>query len=434
MPRSSPILELLQSQDNGSLETRLDKLRIAEALTARDHAVHQMEALCASNRSKDTVIGKLQREKAELEVKLAGISAKPLPGILNIDLGTDKQEAENQSRKLEKENAVLKSKVDLLLQQHESFKSPRIEHTLMSPLLDEDFKSPPIDVHSPHFSNPPEFAVLQEAEAVTQARYAVLANLPIPPELPIDMLVPIVIPPPFTLQDFLSTASGHLKIQLANYRIFQENTTFWCPDREEHGYYVTPVYKCNTNPRAATAHRWTTLDLASDIDRSTECFYTKDGKWYYAGVYKTFRLRNITPQEWLQLPATTTQALVKETLSLRKNTSPQNIYETNQQYLAGALKAACIGLQCIGFNEDLYNGLLALAHGCSKTGRWRIPAAGLGTGPPTWSTATSPSLGFEVVKPTTLVSGLGLGSGLKELDGAGAEKMLSPQLGREMPC
>lgn len=86
-------------------------------------------------------------------------------------------------------------------------------------------------------------------------------------------------------------------------------------------------------------------------------------------------------------------------MSLRKNTSPQNVYETGQLYAAGALKAACIGLQCIGFNEDLYKGLLALASTCSKTGRWRAPPTGLGTGPPptVWSATNSPSLGFEAV-------------------------------------
>ena len=76
----------------------------------------------------------------------------------------------------------------------------------------------------------------------------------------------------------------------------------------------------------------------------------------------------------------TTQALVRETLSGRKNTSPQNLYETGQLYAVGALKAACIGLQCIGFDENLYTTLLAQADVCVKTGRWRGPATGLGTG------------------------------------------------------
>ena len=51
-------------------------------------------------------------------------------------------------------------------------------------------------------------SVLQAADAVTKSRYAVLANLPIPSEMPTDMLVPIVIPSPYTLQDFIGTTSG----------------------------------------------------------------------------------------------------------------------------------------------------------------------------------------------------------------------------------
>jgi hypothetical protein len=57
--------------------------------------------------------------------------------------------------------------------------------------------------------------------------------------------------------------------RLPNVRIFEENTTFWCPDREEHGYYITPTFKCITNPRIATAHRWAALNITTGIDRST---------------------------------------------------------------------------------------------------------------------------------------------------------------------
>jgi hypothetical protein len=29
-----------------------------------------------------------------------------------------------------------------------------------------------------------------------------------------------------------------------------------------------------------------------------ECFYNKDGKWYYAGIYKAFRLEDLNTREW----------------------------------------------------------------------------------------------------------------------------------------
>ena len=30
----------------------------------------------------------------------------------------------------------------------------------------------------------------------------------------------------------------------------------------------------------------------------SECFYNKDGKWYYAGAYKAFRLDDLSVSEW----------------------------------------------------------------------------------------------------------------------------------------
>lgn len=70
--------------------------------------------------------------------------------------------------------------------------------------------------------------------------------------------------------------------------------------------------------------------------------------------------------------------ITKETLAGRKNLSAQNSYETNQLYAAGALKAACIGLQCVGFNEGLYRGLLDHATACAQgTVKRRV---GLGPG------------------------------------------------------
>ena len=40
--------------------------------------------------------------------------------------------------------------------------------------------------------------------------------------------------------------------------------------------------------------------FALSIERTCyqECFYNKDGKWYYAGVYKSFRLDDLCLQEW----------------------------------------------------------------------------------------------------------------------------------------
>jgi hypothetical protein len=61
---------------------------------------------------------------------------------------------------------------------------------------------------------------------------------------------------------------------------------------------------------------------------------------------------------------------VKETLSGRKNSSPQNTYETSQLYAAGALKVACVGLQCVGFNQTVYKSILDHAAKFGQT-KWK---------------------------------------------------------------
>ena len=41
-----------------------------------------------------------------------------------------------------------------------------------------------------------------------EARYAILASLPLPSGIPEDSLTPILIPAPYTLHDFVGTTSG----------------------------------------------------------------------------------------------------------------------------------------------------------------------------------------------------------------------------------
>ncbi|OCH86198.1 hypothetical protein OBBRIDRAFT_797418 [Obba rivulosa] len=180
-----------------------------------------------------------------------------------------------------------------------------------------------------------------------------------------------MIPSPTTIHEFLGTISGPLRTQLGNYRVFQDATTSWCTEREEHGYFLTPAFKCSTNPRVTTAHRWAVVDLSPKLNKPTECFYNKDGKWYYAGVYKAFWLDELSTQEWESLSNETTSAIIKETLAGRKNTSPQNVYETGQLYAAGALRVTCVGLQCIGFNNALYRAIVEQAAKCAQAGKWR---------------------------------------------------------------
>ena len=60
-----------------------------------------------------------------------------------------------------------------------------------------------------------------------------------------------------------------MSCSLSNYRILQESTTHWCPEREEHGYYLSPLFKCATNSRVSAAHNWTKADVVGPLSKPT---------------------------------------------------------------------------------------------------------------------------------------------------------------------
>ncbi|KAI0333115.1 hypothetical protein GY45DRAFT_1272653 [Cubamyces sp. BRFM 1775] len=403
------------AQTEHDMAIRLERLRVQEALTARDVAVKRLAEACAALRDRTATIIQVRNEKEELEKSLeqyrkSAVHQEEAPAVegapqlteclhaieqklASLDLSASQPVFMPAGDDKENERIQLDHKQELADTINRLIKSLRSEADAAGTLQDVSNAPTPIALTTPLPAREPDLPespwtpldadtrsalpTANTAEKI-EARYSVLAALPLPSGIPDDALTPIVIPAPHTLHDFITTTSGLLRSQIGNYRVFQQSTTTWCPEREEHGYYLTPIYKCSTNPRVNTAHRWSAVDIAAKLDKPTECFFNKDGKWYYAGTYKSFRLEDLCPQEWECLSTETSHALIRETLAGRKNTSPQNVYETGQLYSAGALRVACIGLQCIGFNDLLYRGLLDHAAHCTLIGKWR--AAGYGHG------------------------------------------------------
>ncbi|KAF9460871.1 hypothetical protein BDZ94DRAFT_1168774, partial [Collybia nuda] len=328
------------------IEIQTERRKVTEAMNARDAVVQRLVDAYESIHEKTALIEHLQKQ---IQQEPRGDSPFPF----KTGPGGEKLEASRAKDGI----SGLENAIKRLREERELLKERRLV-----PISDE-----PLDM--------------------VKMRNAILATLPLPKEVPEDTLSPLSIPATFTLQEFLSSI-------LANYRLFYALTTLWCLDREEHGYFYAPVFKCSTNPRVATAHRWTPVDVIARMNKPTgrtfflrdeTCFYNKDGTWYYAGIYKAFLMDNLNVKEWAELPTETAQAIVKDTISARKNTSPQNVYEVTQLYAAGALKVACVGLQCVGFNNAMYKALLEQANKFALS-KWKTispapPAiVGLGTG------------------------------------------------------
>ncbi|KAF8061778.1 hypothetical protein FPV67DRAFT_1586897, partial [Lyophyllum atratum] len=357
-----------------------ERMRTMEAMKARDAVVQRLVDAHDSIRQKSATIDILQQN---LQKSRAGspFLSESVPTKEKVEMARTKDEIARLQRtivELRIEIRVLKESAGNLAKPTESPKSydeaplkrPQQSLSELSRPLSRPIGSPSPSQALQSSLVPPHTPISQEPADMIAARNAVLAGLVLPQEVPDDTLSPLSIPTPLTLQEFISNLSGLTYVDsLAHCRLFYATTTQWCPEREEHGYFYAPVFKCSTNPRVATAHRWSAVDVISRMNKATECFFNKDGIWYYAGVYKAFRLADLTTKEWAELPIETTQAIVKETIAGRKNTSPQNVYEITQLYAAGALRTACVGLQCVGFNNAMYSALLEQARVFSQS-KW----------------------------------------------------------------
>ncbi|KAF8895756.1 hypothetical protein CPB85DRAFT_210335 [Mucidula mucida] len=412
-----------------AIEIATERMKVVDAMAARDAAVQRLSDAYVSLRQKITIIERLQHDPYDNE---------PSPEQVAAQAEIDR--LKNEIALLEATVCTLREDIRVL-KEKETIPPPKYEEPLLKNLHNFDVQvpgllslrlpreTPPVPSRCPsttsvssvttenHSIRPVlkrensdmEFAITRsvsqytqsalDAEDIIDQRNKFLATIPVPLEAPDDTLRPIVLPPSLSLHEFLGNVCTP---SLSNYKILQQLTTSWCPDREEHGYALAPVFRCNTNPRVATAHRWSTVDIMARINKPTECFYNRDGAWYYAGVYKAFRMDDLTVKEWEALSNETVQCLIKETLIGRKNISPQNIYETSQLYAAGALKIACLGLQCIGFNKTLYATILDQAEKChAGPAKWSGKGSGLGSSGTAWN-ASSGGVGLG-----DIVNGMG---------------------------
>ncbi|KAL5490660.1 hypothetical protein ACEPAI_5494 [Sanghuangporus weigelae] len=415
-----------------AIELQMEKMRCAEATSIRDSAVQRLASAYDSIKEKAATINRLQNEKTDLESRLANVEVR-IKEAAEQARAEERQIMEGELARLRDVIRNLKDSVEAEKQTRVGSESSPLTTTSLSdsssPTDDTASAITAVDTNgygenvlhalangidhlsigqvsntvsplhsSPSSSIPPPGlkllvgADLQNFRAssghpidMIRARNAVLTALPMPPGIPEDELKPIVLPPSMPIHEFLNNTVGvsafinglrrkfthSVQNSLIGYRTFHEKTTRWCPDREEHGYFLTPLYKCTTKARVSTAHSWNEVDPRGRMIKPTECFYNRQGKWYYAGQYVALRLDDFSTKEWNELDAETSGVLVKETLIGRKNTSPTVQYEVSQLYSAGALKIACVGLQCVGFNPALYQNILEQAAKCRQGGRWR---------------------------------------------------------------
>lgn len=79
-------------------------------------------------------------------------------------------------------------------------------------------------------------------------------------------------------------------------------TTTWCPEREEHGYFIAPLYKCMTNSRAACAHQWCLVDVMARLQGPFGMYFRIKSIIYETNIRPIFQSAFTTKR--LEIPIT----------------------------------------------------------------------------------------------------------------------------------
>ncbi|KAI6004920.1 hypothetical protein EDD15DRAFT_2191662 [Pisolithus albus] len=206
-------------------------------------------------------------------------------------------------------------------------------------------------------------------------------TLPLPSDIPEEELQPIFPPHSYSLGDLFRSATGSVSLaritRPENYRILAHVTTFWYPDREEHGYFLTPVFKCTASPRVVTTHRWLAADALGRMrepsgnpdslcSSQTKPFTVlsqrremgvSHGRSDCSGMRIALDRGTGMSCDRFTWTFCGLPKIVMEKLADRENVSPQNTYKTGQVYSDGILRVSHVVLQCIGFNDEVYRAV-----------------------------------------------------------------------------
>jgi len=121
----------------------------------------------------------------------------------------------------------------------------------------------------------------------------------------------------------------------------------------------------------------------------------QESNYHYAGIYRGTRITDVSPEEYIAFSPDVRQilrnyilsdarfslyfahlpqmkeALVDLTLRDRRVVAPQLRLDVKQLYELGALKIACVALQCTGYNKRLCDAVYRHVDKCRRLGHWK---------------------------------------------------------------
>lgn len=149
----------------------------------------------------------------------------------------------------------------------------------------------------------------------------------------------------------------------------------WCSKRKDHALAFGPIF-------AFKSGKWSeTFSFSHVLGKKVELFFLHKKQIYYGGSYichnsgpqnkDGFPIQKDMMDKWKELPFRLAEASIEK--SAKKRGAMRKI--VTRMYLDGVLKAECLGLQCVGFNNGL-NSVLSQRLADQKTSKKRKADSG----------------------------------------------------------
>ncbi|KAH7099837.1 hypothetical protein BKA62DRAFT_772175 [Auriculariales sp. MPI-PUGE-AT-0066] len=204
-------------------------------------------------------------------------------------------------------------------------------------------------------------------------RRQLLESFPVPKNMPSKEPPAFSLTSRFSFSDVFGHSLGNRSthIALSGYHVLCEPLTIWPSEDHTHGLVFAPTIRCFSLSVAGT-FSWREVDVVGPFNKPTECFYrVQESNYHYAGIYRGSRLADVSPEEYMTFSSEMKEALVDATLRDRRAVAPQLRLDVKQLYELGALKIACVAMQCTGYNKRLCDAVYQHVEKCHRLGEWK---------------------------------------------------------------
>ncbi|KDQ49371.1 hypothetical protein JAAARDRAFT_42934 [Jaapia argillacea MUCL 33604] len=146
--------------------------------------------------------------------------------------------------------------------------------------------------------------------------------------------------------------------------VFLPEQTVWCyPSNStitpvQHALLVESPHRYQYDEGLKKFSWKTRVTIQNLVGQTKDLFFTRQANTYYAGTYTFLELPNMGQKECQRLDKGVHGYLIGRTIPQRASVPPLIASLIEEMYQLGIIHPVCVGMQCVGFNQELYTKLL----------------------------------------------------------------------------